>query len=45
MFSNSHRCVDSVRDQECRDSRTRGWNWLRLRGFVIFGDQAKRSDC
>lgn len=32
------RCVDSVGDEECRDSRTRGWNWLGLRGFVIFGD-------
>ncbi len=35
------RCVDSVRDEECKDSRTCGWSWPRLRRSVIFGDPSE----
>ena len=31
-------CVDSVGYEECKDSRTCGWDSLRLRSFVVFND-------
>src|SRR5580658_4226855 len=32
------RCIDSVGDEECGDSRTCGWNSLQLSSTVIFSD-------